>query len=245
MAIQNILQVENLHVSFATKTKRTDAVKEISFQLRSNEVLGIVGESGSGKSVTALSLMHLILLNSHAYQTGIMQLSGMEEMPNLWNEAESTWRSIRGKKIGMIFQEPSMYMNPSKTCGTQIAEAIHVHQKVSKAENYKKVIDWLSEVDLEDPERIYHSFPYQLSGGQLQRVMIAIALCNHPEILIADEPTTALDVTVQKNILRLIKKLQKSHHLSVIFISHDLSVVSEIADRVLVMQNGQIIEEKD
>ncbi|HMQ06741.1 MAG TPA: ABC transporter ATP-binding protein [Saprospiraceae bacterium] len=243
MAIQNILQVENLHVSFTTKEKRIDAVKEISFHLKSNEVLGIVGESGSGKSVTALSLMHLLQLNSHANQSGTMHLSGMREIPNLWNEKESTWRNIRGKKIGMIFQEPSMFMNPSKKCGIQIAEAIYVHQKVTKAENYKKVIDWLSEVGLEDPERIYHSFPHQLSGGQLQRVMIAIALCNHPDILIADEPTTALDVIVQKNILRLIKELQKSLQLSVIIISHDLRVVSEIADSVLVMQNGLIIEE--
>jgi len=233
-----MLQVKNLNVKFKTRDGFVEAVKDTSFKLHKGETIGIVGESGSGKSVTSLAIMRLhspantvingeILLN----KTDILQLP------------ESEMREIRGNRIAMIFQEPMTSLNPVLTCGFQVTEAVRVHLGVNKQEAKEKTIKLFNEVQLPRPEAIFDSYPHQLSGGQKQRVMIAMALSCNPEILIADEPTTALDVTVQKTIIELLLRLKADRHMSLIFISHDLGVVSEIADRVTVMYKGDIVEE--
>lgn len=233
-----MLQVKNLNVKFQTRDGFVEAVKDTSFKLHKGETIGIVGESGSGKSVTSLAIMRLhnsantiisgeILLN----KTDILQLP------------EDEMREIRGNRIAMIFQEPMTSLNPVFTCGFQVTEAIRFHLGVSKQDAKERTIKLFNEVQLPRPEAIFDSYPHQLSGGQKQRVMIAMALSCDPEILIADEPTTALDVTVQKTIIELLLRLKADRHMSLIFISHDLGVVSEIADRVIVMYKGNIVEE--
>ncbi|HEY9002701.1 MAG TPA: ABC transporter ATP-binding protein [Mucilaginibacter sp.] len=233
-----MLQVKNLNVKFKSRDGFIEAVKDTSFTLNKGETIGIVGESGSGKSVTSLAIMRLhnsgntvingeILLND----TDILQLP------------EDEMREMRGNRIAMIFQEPMTSLNPVLTCGFQVTEAIRFHLGVSKQEAKQKTIKLFNEVQLPRPESIFDSYPHQLSGGQKQRVMIAMALSCDPEILIADEPTTALDVTVQKTIIELLLRLKTDRHMSLIFISHDLGVVSEIADRVIVMYKGNIVEE--
>jgi len=233
-----MLQVNHLNVRFKTQNGLVEAVKDSSFALKKGETIGIVGESGSGKSVTSLAIMRLHH-SSNTVIDGEILLNGI----NILQISEEQMREIRGSRIAMIFQEPMTSLNPVLTCGFQVTEAIRVHLGVNKQEAKEKTIKLFNEVQLPRPEAIFDSYPHQLSGGQKQRVMIAMALSCDPEILIADEPTTALDVTVQKTIIELLLRLKAERHMSLIFISHDLGVVSEIADRVIVMYKGDIVEE--
>jgi peptide/nickel transport system ATP-binding protein len=233
-----MLSVINLTVQFKTQNGLFDAVKGISFELNKGETIGIVGESGSGKSVTSLALMRLLDKN-----TSVIKGTALLDNISLCQLSEEQMRAVRGNKMAMIFQEPMTSLNPVLTCGFQVTEAIQLHLGVSKDEAKAQAIKLFREVQLPRPEAIFESYPHQISGGQKQRVMIAMALSCDPEILIADEPTTALDVTVQKTIIDLLKKLKDERAMSLIFISHDLAVVNEIADRVLVMYKGEIVEQ--
>lgn len=233
-----MLKVSDLHIKFRTGDGWFDAVNGISFQIPQGKTLGIVGESGSGKSVTALSIMRLL----EAKQT---QISGniIFDNINITQAGEKDMQALRGNRIAMIFQEPMTSLNPVLTCGRQITEAIRLHRKLSKNEARTEAINLFKEVQLPRPESLLDSYPHQLSGGQRQRVMIAMALSCNPELLIADEPTTALDVTVQKTIIDLLLKLRTERNMSLLFISHDLGVVSQIADDVLVMYKGSVVEQ--
>ncbi|MDY0904323.1 ABC transporter ATP-binding protein [Pedobacter sp. CFBP9032] len=235
-----MLNVENLTIDFYNQDEKTwfQAVKTISFTVKEGTVLGIVGESGSGKSVTSFSIMRLHDERS-AKITGEIDFEDISLLRLSANEI----RQIRGNQISMIFQEPMTSLNPVFTCGEQVAEAIMLHQKVDKQTAKQKTIDLFNEVQLPRPEKIFDSYPHQISGGQKQRVMIAMALSCNPKLLIADEPTTALDVTVQKTILQLLLKLKEERNMAMIFISHDLGVVNEIADEVAVMYKGEIVEQ--
>lgn len=232
------LTVQDLSIQFDTPLGQQHAVKNISFSLKKGETLGIVGESGSGKSVTALSMIQL--LSDKVRISGGVRLMNDR---NLLTVSTSELQSIRGKEIAMIFQEPMTSLNPIMSCGDQITEAIQQHQKVSSVTAKKQVLELLRQVQLEEEERIFEAYPHQLSGGQKQRIMIAMALSAKPSILIADEPTTALDVTVQKDILSLLNELKVQFQFSIIFISHDLGVIKQMADRVLVMRAGHIVEQ--
>jgi peptide/nickel transport system ATP-binding protein len=233
-----MLQINNLRIQFRTSNGWFDAVKDISFQIESGHTLGIVGESGSGKSVTALSIMRL-LDEKQTKLSGDIIFDGI----NIIQTSEKEMRCLRGNRIAMIFQEPMTSLNPVLTCGKQITEAIILHQKLDKAEAKHQAINLFKEVQLPRPESIFDSYPHQLSGGQRQRVMIAMALSCNPELLIADEPTTAVDVTVQKTITDLLLKLKAERNMSLLFISHDLGVVSQVADEVLVMYKGNVVEQ--
>ncbi|MBW6491323.1 MAG: ABC transporter ATP-binding protein [Lentimicrobium sp.] len=239
-----ILKVNNLSISFLNEIEWVTVVDDVSFSLNRKETLGIVGESGSGKSVTSLAVMQLLPRGYSRIHSGEIIFSGADqELVKLHNLPEKIMRNIRGRTISMIFQEPMTSLNPVMRCGKQITESVKFHLGYSNAKAKSYVMELLSEVMLPDPQRIFRSYPHQLSGGQKQRVMIAMAIACRPEILIADEPTTALDVTVQKNILRLLKSIQKKFDMSLIFISHDLGVISEIADTVVVMNKGKIVEQ--
>ncbi|MEO0896876.1 MAG: ABC transporter ATP-binding protein [Bacteroidota bacterium] len=242
MSQSPILELENLRVSFGKGQQLVHALKGISFHVEAGETLGIVGESGSGKSLTALSIMGL--LPSTAYMNASrMELMQGQETLSLPKLKEKDYRSLRGNEMGMIFQEPMTSLNPVFTCGQQVDEALRLHKKLNKKEAKELTLDWFRRVQLPRVEDIYASYPHEISGGQKQRVMIAMAMCCEPKLLIADEPTTALDVTVQKNILDLIQDLQQEQGTAVMFISHDLGVIGEICDRVLVMYKGKIVEQ--
>lgn len=235
----NLLTVKNLSISFPTQKDENRVVQDINFTLHQNEILGIVGESGSGKSVSTMAIMGLLPKKVAKINSGEI----LFEEKNLIQNSEKEWQKLRGNDIAMIFQEPMSALNPSMKCGAQVAEILHLHKKQSKKDIKKEVLSLFEKVKLPRPKEIYNAYPHQISGGQMQRVMIAMAIACKPKILIADEPTTALDVTVQKEIIALLKDLQKETGMSVIFISHDLALVSEIADRVLVMYKGKVVEE--
>ncbi len=218
------------------------AVENISFRVDTNKVVAIVGESGSGKSVTALSILQLLGSNVAHTSGTILYTTRSGDQTDLLRVDDSTLRQIRGNEISMIFQEPMTSLNPLHTCGYQVAEAILTHKKGNKQQAKQKTLELFKSVELGDPVRMYDRYPHQLSGGQKQRVMIAMAMSCDPALLICDEPTTALDVTVQKTILELIKNLQRQTGMGVIFISHDLALVGEIADQIVVMYQGKIVE---
>jgi peptide/nickel transport system ATP-binding protein len=234
--VSELLSVNNLHVTFATQSGDVSAVRDVSFSIPESGTLGLVGESGSGKSATALSIVRL--LPPQARISGKLVFAG-EDLLAL---SEERMRSIRGSGISMIFQEPMTALNPVMRVGDQVAEAALAHNRISKGEAWNRAVEALREVAIPEPERRARDYPHQLSGGQRQRVMIAMALVNHPRLLIADEPTTALDVTIQAQILELLSDLRQKHTLAVLFISHDLGVVSRVADQVAVMYGGEIVE---
>ena len=247
----SLLQIKNLSVDFISDNARLPdgqefihAAKNISFVVNRGEITALVGESGSGKTVTSLSILQLLASPPASYSSGeILFSEDGNNVEDLLKKDTKKLKHIRGNKIAMIFQEPMSSLNPVFTCGHQIIEAILSHKKISKKEARQQTIQWLSKVRLPQPEKIFYRYPHQLSGGQKQRVMIAMAMCCHPALLICDEPTTALDVAVQKTILQLIRQLQKEQNMGVIFITHDLGVVAEIADKAVVMYKGEIVEQ--
>ena len=232
-----LIQVNDLNISFPSEEGKNQVVHSLNYEIDTNEILGIVGESGSGKSVSSLAIMGLLAPNAS------VEGEILFENNNLIKASENKLRKLRGNDISMIFQEPMSSLNPSMRCGKQVLEIILQHQKISASEAKKQVLKWFEEVKLPHPERIYRAYPHEISGGQKQRVMIAMAIANHPKLLIADEPTTALDVSVQKDILHLIKRLQQKREMSVVFISHDLEIVAQLADRVVVMYQGKLVEQ--
>ncbi len=239
-----LLSLNNLSVDFSTENGIVHAVSGISFSLEAGKTIGIVGESGSGKSVTSLALMGLLPAGISKIVAGSALFTHKDgHQADLFSLSEKQQQQIRGNEIAMIFQEPMTSLNPVYKCGRQVAEAIKLHQHLNKTALKEQVLHWFREVKLPDPEKAYQSYPHELSGGQRQRVMIAMAMSCKPSLLIADEPTTALDVTVQKNILELMKRLQEKYAMSIIFISHDLGVIAEIADEVLVVYKGNVVEQ--
>lgn len=234
-----LLEVKNLNISFKKENEYKKVIHHLNFHLNTDEILGIVGESGSGKSVSSLAIMGLLPKQLVKVEEGEI----IFENENVVAISDKAFQNIRGAKIAMIFQEPMTSLNPSLKCGFQVAEMLKQHKQISEKDLIKEVIQLFEKVKLPHPEKIAQSYPHQISGGQKQRVMIAMAIACKPKILIADEPTTALDVTVQKEIIQLLKDIQKETKMSIIFISHDLSLVSEIANRVLVMYKGAIVEQ--
>lgn len=232
-----ILSVQDLAVSFGKGNNAIEVLHTISFNIYEDEIVGIVGESGSGKSVTSLSIMGLIP-KKQAHLSGNILFK--EE--DLLQTEEEKFRKIRGREIAMIFQEPMSALNPSLKCGFQVSEILQLHLKMNSSQAKKETISLFEKVKLPRPSEIYNSYPHQISGGQMQRVMIAMAIACKPKLLIADEPTTALDVTVQKEIISLLRSIQKETKMAMLFISHDLSLISEIADKVVVMYKGDIVE---
>lgn len=236
-----LLTVSDLSISFGTGAGALAAVKNLNFTLAGGKTLAIVGESGSGKSLLALSLMGLL---PHTAQVeGSIIWHKESESLSLKQGRSKEWRLLRSIEIGMIFQEPMSALNPIQTVGDQIKEAIQIHQNLNSKIARSLALNWLENVQLPDPKVLYHRYPHQLSGGQKQRVMIAMAMCNHPRLIIADEPTTALDASVQQEIIALMQSLQRAHHMSMIFITHDLSLAADIADDILVMRKGLAIEQ--
>ena len=237
-----LLEIKNLKVSFDTKEGIVHAVNDLSFTINKGETIGIVGESGSGKSVTALSIMRLLPTEGKISGNVIYQTPNNDSI-NLTDLPLSEMQKFRGNDIAMIFQEPMTSLNPVFSCGKQVAEAIILHKKITSTEARERTIALFEKVKLPRSVQMFDSFPHQLSGGQKQRVMIAMAMSCNPSVLIADEPTTALDVTVQATILELMRMLQEENNTGLLFITHDLGVVAEIADRVIVMYKGKIVEE--
>jgi peptide/nickel transport system ATP-binding protein len=239
----SLLQIKNFSVDFVSDSGTTSAVKNISFKINFGETVAIVGESGSGKTVTSLSILQLLPSPPAKYKSGqiLFSADGVNSVDLLKLE-DKQLQNIRGNKISMIFQEPMTSLNPVKTCGEQVVEAMRIHQRISQKSAEEKVVELFRQVKLPDAASILNRYPHEISGGQKQRVMIAMAISCHPALLIADEPTTALDVTVQKTILQLIKELQVEQQMSVIYITHDLGLVAEIADKVIVMYKGEIVE---
>lgn len=240
-----LLSVANFSLELRQDTAWKRILTNLSFDVEKGETLGIVGESGSGKSVTALSIMGLIPSQNAKILSGnfFFEDEKYYQSTDILCFTEKQWQKIRGKRIAMIFQEPMTSLNPVLRCGEQVVEAIRLHHKVSKKEAYNQVIELFNEVKLPRPEKIFNTYPHELSGGQKQRVMIAMAISCKPDLLIADEPTTALDVTVQKGILELLKSLQRKYGMSILFITHDLGVVAGIAHRMIVLFKGEIVEE--
>lgn len=241
----SLLSIRNLSVAFSNEGNTTTAVKNSNIDIKKGELIAIVGESGSGKSVTAMSLLNLLPPKTSQTKGKIFFYQKEQQPVNLLSATEKEMQEIKGKKISMIFQEPMTSLNPVFTCGKQVMEAILLHEKVSRKIAKQKTIALFEKVKLPDPETIFKRYPHEISGGQKQRVMIAMALCCNPSLLIADEPTTALDVTVQKTILELIKELQQQANMGVLLITHDLGVVADIADRIVVMYKGSIVEQGD
>jgi peptide/nickel transport system ATP-binding protein len=233
-----ILEARNVAVSFKVEGGVVDAVKNMNFALRKGETIAIVGESGSGKSVTARAVMRLLSKRATVAKGATIIMRGQDVL----KLSEKEMRKLRGSRVSMIFQEPMSSLNPVYTVGSQICEVLHIHNRISRRDAQAKALELLREVQIPDPESRLKQYPHQLSGGQRQRVMIAMALANRPDILIADEPTTALDVTVQAQILNLIKALKEKYGMAVILITHDLTVVRQFADRVYVMQHGEVKE---
>ncbi|HCH1530472.1 TPA: ABC transporter ATP-binding protein [Vibrio parahaemolyticus] len=239
MSSQTILSVNNLSVSFTTNDGIVDAVKNVSFELQAGETLSIVGESGSGKSVSTNALMKLLPDNAIVHPNSSIMFEG----ESILDKTERQMQRIRGDRIGMIFQEPMTSLNPYMRVGIQVAEAMMCHRSVNQRKAKERVLELFDLVHLPKPQQAYDKYPHEFSGGQLQRIMIAMALINEPDILIADEPTTALDVTVQAEVLLLIKEIQAKMGMAILFITHDLGVVKHFADRVLVMCKGEVVEE--
>ncbi|MCM3568668.1 ABC transporter ATP-binding protein [Neobacillus mesonae] len=235
----NLLTIKQLAIEFSSPTGPVRVIENVNLTLEAGETLGIVGESGSGKSVTASSIMRLLPKDLAEISDGDIQLKGQ----SIVKLSDSEFRKIRGSKISMIFQEPMTALNPVFKIGSQISEMILQHRKKSKKEAKAEVINLLREVGISAPEQIVNSYPHQLSGGMRQRIMIAMAIAGDPEVLIADEPTTALDVTIQAQVLELLKKIQRERGMSIILITHDFGVVAELCDRVCVMYAGQIVEQ--
>ena len=231
------IQVSKLSIRFEGH-QPFDAVQEVSFSIAAGQTLALIGQSGSGKSVTSLALMGLLPAN--AAVSGSMELEGTGDLAGLRHE---DWPAIRGKKIGMVFQEPMSALNPVKTCGYQLMECIKAHQHLSTKAAKELAVQWLTKVKLPTPEQLFRRYPHQLSGGQKQRVMIAMAMCNYPALLIADEPTTALDVTVQKEIILLMKELQQEYHTAILFITHDLALARTLVDDFLVLEKGRMVKD--
>ena len=249
--MQPLLHIKNLSLNFIAESGSVNALKNITLTVNKGEVVALVGESGSGKSVTALSILQLLPSPPAKFTAGEIFFSeNSTDVADLLKRNRNEMQHIRGNKIAMIFQEPMTSLNPVLTCGDQVMEAILVHKKdlttgrqVSKTDAKIQTLSWFEKVKLPDPDAVFSRYPHQLSGGQKQRVMIAMAMCCEPSLLICDEPTTALDVTVQQTILKLIKDLQEQLNMGVIFITHDLGVVAEIADRAVVMYKGEIVEQ--
>ena len=234
----SLLKVENLKVRFKTEDGYVSTVNGVTFDVEKGETLAIVGESGSGKSVTSLALMGILPANGEIYE-GKVSFEGKD----LRNLSKKQYRELRGKEIAMIFQEPMTALNPVFTIGYQLRETLILHYQMSKEQAQKKGVEMLETVGIPDAEKVMGRFPHQLSGGMRQRVMIAMALSGNPKLLIADEPTTALDVTIQAQILTLLRNLKEKSNTSIMIITHDLGVVAELADRVLVMYAGEVVEE--
>ena len=237
---ENLIEIRNLNVTFISDGKVVKAVKDLNLNIPYGKTIGLVGESGSGKSVTSLAIMRLLPEHSGIKITGEILYKGQ----NLLNLSLKEMRQVRGNKISMIFQEPMTSLNPVFTVGQQIDETILLHQDISKEAARKRTIELLTEVGIPDPANKVNAYPHEMSGGQKQRVMIAMAMACEPELLICDEPTTALDVTIQQQVLNLMIELQKKHKMSMLFITHDLSVVADIADQVAVMFRGDMVEQK-
>ncbi len=234
----NLVEIENLQVKFNTDSGKVNAVNGISFNIKKGETLALVGESGSGKSVTARGIIRLLAENAIISDQTSIKFNGT----NINSYSEKEYQNIRGKNISMIFQEPMSSLNPIYTIENQISEVLKIHGKFSDKELKEKCLELLKQVQIPEPESRLSQYPHQLSGGQRQRIMIAIAIANNPDLLIADEPTTALDVTVQTEILKLLQSLQQKYQMSILFITHDLTIVRQISDRVCVMYNGKIKE---
>lgn len=232
-----MVQVKDLHVAFSDHGQLEEAVHGISFTIDDGEIVGIVGESGSGKTQTALAMAGLS--PRHAQLTGEISIDGK----NLVGMSRDDLRSMQGNEIAMVFQEPMTSLNPTMRIGRQVEEALAIHTNLSKDERREKALQAMRDVELPDVERAYRKYPHEMSGGQRQRVMIASAIIGHPKLLIADEPTTALDVTIQAEILKLLQKLNVEKGMSILFISHDLRVIRKLCSRVIVMNQGLIVEE--
>jgi len=237
-----LLHLQALSVTFVQRKETTQAVKGLSFSLERGQTLGIVGESGSGKSVSSLAIMRLLPGNARLSAQRMQFTTAHGASVDLMTLSQAEMRRYRGNEIAMIFQEPMTSLNPVHCCGEQVAEALRLHQNLGRDAARRETLSWFERVKLPRIEELYRSYPHQLSGGQKQRVMIAMAMCCQPSLLIADEPTTALDVTVQRDILALIRELQAEHGMAVMFISHDLGVIAEMADQVLVMREGEAVE---
>lgn len=232
-----MLRVNNLSISFSDRGVLEEAVKNVTFSMEQGEILGIVGESGSGKTLTALTIAGLIKSNA-SLDGGEVLLEGTD----LLQLSKKEWREYQGNQISMIFQEPMTALNPTMKIGRQVEEALLLHTKIAKTERKKLALEALEDVELENVEALYHKYPHELSGGMRQRVMIASAIISRPKLLIADEPTTALDVNTQESIINLLKKLNQKYQVGILFISHNLRVVKSLCENVLVMKDGCIIE---
>lgn len=237
MAEPLLLEVKDLNIEFHDHLIPETVVYDFDLELKAGEIVGLVGESGSGKSMSALAIAGL-LSRRDMHKRGQILFDGLE----LLTCERSKLRKIQGNEISMIFQEPMTSLNPVKRIGWQIEESLRIHTELNKEERYQKAIEMMKEVELPDPERLYRQYPHELSGGMRQRVMIAAAMICNPRILIADEPTTALDVTIQAQIVELLKRMNREKQTSILFISHDLSLVKQLCERVLVMKGGYIVE---